>query len=64
MVLCGYDNPLYRELLADWQLHSTTARISGGRGTSLRTECIWINQACAANLELGRTDLFTEHTHA
>jgi DNA adenine methylase len=63
VVLCGYDNPLYRRLLAEWQVHTTTARISGGRGTSLRTECVWINQACAARLDDTRGDLFTEARH-
>lgn len=59
VILCGYENHLYTELLPDWQVHRTLARISGGRGTSVRTECIWINPACEAALQ-GRLPLFTE----
>ncbi len=33
--------------LAPWILaHFPAHRISGGRGTAIRTECIWINPAC------------------
>lgn len=51
VVLSGYASELYMENLADWACHSTTARISACRGTTLRTEVVWINPACAAALE-------------
>lgn len=63
VVLCGYDNPLYRELLADWVSHSTHARISGGRGTSIRQETVWLNQACHDALQRANgLPLFQEAT--
>tara|TARA_B100001105_G_scaffold95218_1_gene75758 strand:- start:787 stop:1575 length:789 start_codon:yes stop_codon:yes gene_type:complete len=60
VVLCGYPHPLYDEGLPGWQRHETTARISGGRGTSLRTEVAWINPACRAALASARGDLFAQ----
>lgn len=51
VVLSGYASELYMNHLADWVCHSTTARISADRGTTLRTEVVWINPACAAALE-------------
>lgn len=47
VVLSGYPSDLYSDLLADWRCYSTSARISAGRGTASRTECIWLNPACA-----------------
>jgi len=47
VVLSGYEHPIYTELLKDWEVHSKLARISSGRGTGLRKECLWINPACA-----------------
>ncbi|WP_061291209.1 DNA adenine methylase [Azotobacter vinelandii] len=43
VVLSGYPSDLYRDTLDDWFLTTTTARISAGRGTGLRTECLWLN---------------------
>lgn len=48
-VLSGYECDLYNDLLGSWVKHSTTARISAGRGTDTRTECAWLNPACQAN---------------
>ncbi len=59
-ILCGYPTDLYESQLAGWERHSTEARISGGRGTALRTEVVWINPACAAALQGTRADLFAE----
>jgi len=59
VVLCGYRSDLYDAALSDWRRHETAARISGGRGTSLRTEVVWLNPACSAALERGRNDLFS-----
>lgn len=47
VVLSGYDSDLYNDLLIGWEKHQTKARISGGRGTGIRTECVWLNQQCA-----------------
>lgn len=57
VVLCGYPSQLYLEAL-DWEYHSTESRISGGRGTTLRTEVVWLNPACSAALEPVRGGLF------
>lgn len=61
VVLCGYATDLYDLELEGWERHETTARISGGRGTSLRTEVVWLNHACSAALERSRGGLFAEH---
>lgn len=47
VVLSGYPHPIYEDALNGWELREKTARISGGRGTAKRTECVWLNQACA-----------------
>jgi DNA adenine methylase len=57
VVLSGYRSELYRDLLADWSCHSTSARISAGRGTASRTECIWLNPACAERVSQIGLDL-------
>ncbi|PVZ19967.1 MULTISPECIES: DNA adenine methylase [unclassified Pseudomonas] len=46
VVLSGYPCELYDQALAGWTRHSTSARISAGRGTTTRTECLWLNPAC------------------
>lgn len=51
VVLSGYSSDLYHDKLADWEVSSTKARISAGRGTALREEVVWINPACAAALD-------------
>lgn len=50
VVLSGYDSGLYEPVLQGWQRHETTARISAGRGTGLRTEVVWLNPVCVAGL--------------
>lgn len=50
VVLSGYPSALYEHELADWQVHTTASRISAGRGTALRTECVWINPQCQKKL--------------
>jgi len=52
VVLCGYETDLYNDVLVGWQVRRTEARISAGRGTALRTECVWLNPACISALEL------------
>jgi len=46
VILSGYPHPLYEDSLEGWIRYDKRARISGGRGTSMRTECLWINPAC------------------
>lgn len=60
VVLCGYPSALYDEALQEWERHTTEARISGGRGTALRTEVVWLNPACSAALRRSRGGLFAE----
>lgn len=47
VVLSGYPHPLYEDALEGWERREKSARISGGRGTAMRTECVWLNPACA-----------------
>lgn len=47
VVLSGYPHPLYDSALEGWERREKSARISGGRGTAMRTECVWLNPACA-----------------
>jgi len=56
VVLSGYSTPEYAEALQGWAMATTEARISGARGTSLRTECLWISPSCST--ELDRTSIF------
>lgn len=58
VVVTGYDNDLYRNRLRGWKSSSTSARISAGRGTALRTEVLWMNDACVNSLGSERGDLF------
>lgn len=51
VVLSGYSSSLYDENLPGWERRETTARISAGRGTSVRTEVVWLSPSCAASLE-------------
>ncbi|WP_392559318.1 DNA adenine methylase [Orbus mooreae] len=44
VVISGYDSDLYNDLLKDWSKHTKQAQISAGRGTGLRTECLWIKE--------------------
>lgn len=55
VVLSGYETDLYHDYLGGWEKHRTKARISASRGTSIRTECVWLNASCA---ELQRQQRF------
>lgn len=50
VVVSGYAHPIYDEMLASWETHSTSSRISAGRGTATRTETVWLNPACSRAL--------------
>ncbi|MDC4781843.1 DNA adenine methylase [Acinetobacter baumannii] len=43
VIVSGYPSELYNDYLAEWKRVDTTARISSGRGTDTRTECLWIS---------------------
>lgn len=58
VVVSGYDSDLYNDMLAGWETFQTKSRISAGRGTALRTEVVWINQACSDALN-NRGGLFS-----
>lgn len=45
VVLSGYDNDLYNDILHGWEKHSTLARIAASRGCGIRTENVWLNPA-------------------
>ncbi|ELQ9311269.1 DNA adenine methylase [Serratia marcescens] len=50
VVLSGYDSELYNGMLTGWYKAEKSARISAGRGTKVRTECVWINPLCLEKL--------------
>lgn len=43
VVISGYNSDLYNDELSGWQKVTKQARISAGRGTGIRTECLWMN---------------------
>lgn len=43
VVISGYNSDLYNDELSDWRKVTKDARISAGRGTGIRTECLWMN---------------------
>lgn len=45
VMLSGYPSELYEDLLVGWKRLDINARISAGRGTSIRTECLWLNSS-------------------
>lgn len=44
VMLSGYDNDLYRDYLADWDMQTAKSHADGG---AARTECLWSNRAAA-----------------
>ncbi|TKI02221.1 DNA adenine methylase [Martelella alba] len=45
VVISGYDSELYNDYLSGWETYKKESRISAGRGTALRIECLWIRNA-------------------
>lgn len=65
VVISGYPCELYSDILQGWEQRTTSARISAGRGTGLRTESIWVNQACQrASSQPGLFDLLENEQQA
>ena len=64
VVLSGYDNPLYSEMLVDWEQHSKHVRISAGRGGSTREDSVWLNSACSRRPRQQRMDFTVDQTGA
>lgn len=52
VIVSGYPSEIYNDFLAKWKRVDTSARISSGRGTDTRTECLWISPNAQ------QTDLF------
>jgi DNA adenine methylase len=42
VVLSGYETDLYNDTLSGWKKQTKPSRISSGRGTAIKTECLWI----------------------
>ncbi|EHV5556830.1 DNA adenine methylase [Vibrio parahaemolyticus] len=51
VVLSGYNSEMYNDYLVGWKREEKRSRISAGRGTGIRTECVWINNRCDAVLQ-------------
>jgi len=45
VMLSGYPSEMYDDILKGWKRMETQARISSGRGTDVRKECLWVNSA-------------------
>lgn len=51
VMISGYDSDVYNDMLAGWQKMEKSSRISAGRGTKIRTECMWLNPAAQQKQE-------------
>ncbi|MBQ0955662.1 DNA adenine methylase [Serratia symbiotica] len=49
VMISGYESELYSDMLRGWKKETKGSRISAGRGTKVRTECLWINDLCMKN---------------
>ncbi len=58
VVLSGYETDMYNDILTGWEIHRIKARISAHRGTTSRTECVWINPQCAE--QVAQKNLFDQ----
>jgi len=56
VLISGYPHSIYNDLLSGWRKETTQARMSSGRGTGRRTECLWISPAADRRLS---GDLFS-----
>lgn len=51
VALSGYASEIYIDQLEGWTMNSVSARISAGRGSSTRQECLWLNPQCMNALQ-------------
>ncbi|MGR7528489.1 DNA adenine methylase [Klebsiella aerogenes] len=51
VMISGYDTEVYNDMLNGWAKTEKTSRISAGRGTKVRTECLWLNLAAQQKQE-------------
>ncbi|EKO3657423.1 DNA adenine methylase [Vibrio metschnikovii] len=51
VIISGYDSELYNDYLSSWRKEQKSARISAGRGTGKRIECLWISPSCERESE-------------
>ncbi|MGB8922822.1 MAG: DNA adenine methylase [Pseudomonas sp.] len=51
VALSGYMSEIYMDQLKGWSMNTVSARISAGRGSSTRQECLWLNPACMNALQ-------------
>ena len=51
VALSGYMSEIYMDQLQGWSMNTVSARISAGRGSSTRQECLWLNPACMDALQ-------------
>ncbi|MGM5615963.1 DNA adenine methylase [Klebsiella sp. K5-308] len=51
VIISGYDTEVYNDILSGWARTEKTSRISAGRGTKVRTECLWLNPAAQQKQE-------------
>lgn len=59
VALSGYPTETYEQTLTGWKHFSRAASISGNRGTTMRTECVWINPRCVDALQGDQQTLFS-----
>lgn len=52
VVLSGYDSELYNDHLSSWRKETKSARISAGKGTGIRQECLWVSPNCIDRKEV------------
>lgn len=66
VVLNGYPSELYENALRGWSRVEKKSRASAYRGTSMRTEVIWLNEACSDALDstCQQPSLFGNHQDA
>lgn len=51
VMISGYDHEVYNDMLSGWAKTEKASRISAGRGTKVRTECLWLNPAAQQKQE-------------
>ncbi|MDI3415661.1 DNA adenine methylase [Pantoea sp. V106_11] len=43
VMISGYDSEIYNDMLGGWRKETKESRISAGRGTKVKTECLWLS---------------------